>query len=44
MKTKLVRNVAAALALGAGSCMWMGVAQADEQTNADVQSACADLP
>jgi uncharacterized protein GlcG (DUF336 family) len=44
MTTTVMRNVAAALALGAMSCVWMGVAQADEQANADVQTACADLP
>jgi uncharacterized protein GlcG (DUF336 family) len=43
MTTVVMRNVAAALALGAASCVWMGIAQADEQT-ADTQAACAQLP
>jgi hypothetical protein len=44
MTTIVMRNVAAALALSAASCVWMGVAQADEQASADGQTACAGLP
>src|ERR1700677_3309026 len=42
MTIMVMRNAAAALGLGAASCLSMGVAHADDQT--DVQAACANLP
>lgn len=42
MTIMVMRNAAAALALSAASCLSMGVAHADDQT--DVQAACANLP
>jgi uncharacterized protein GlcG (DUF336 family) len=43
MKTMMVRNMAAALALGAAGCLCISVADADEQAG-EVQAACAELP